>query len=58
MMGWPPFIRVSSNKIDLIPFGPPVLYVTGQSLNLCLTLLMVWLMFEKVFPHALEVLQK
>jgi hypothetical protein len=35
-----------------------VLYVTGQSFNLCLTLLMVWLMFEKVFPHALEVLQK
>jgi uncharacterized membrane protein YadS len=37
---------------------PLVLYVTGQSFNLCLTLLMVWLMFEKVFPHALEVLQK
>lgn len=37
---------------------PFVLYVAGQSFNLCLTLLMVWLMFEKVFPHALEVLKK
>ncbi len=35
-----------------------VLYVVGQSFNLCLTLLMVWLMFEIVFPHALEVLEK
>ena len=31
---------------------PLVLYVCGQSLNLCLTLLMAWLMFVKVFPHA------
>jgi uncharacterized membrane protein YadS len=37
---------------------PFVLYVVGQSFNLCLTLLMAWLMFEKVFPHTLEVLQK
>jgi uncharacterized membrane protein YadS len=37
---------------------PLVLYVVGQSFNLCLTLLMVWLMFEKVFPSALEVLKK
>jgi uncharacterized membrane protein YadS len=37
---------------------PLVLYVVGQSFNLCLTLFMVWLMFEKVFPHALEVLKK
>ncbi len=37
---------------------PFVLYVVGQSFNLCLTLLMVWLMFEKVFPHASEVLKK
>jgi uncharacterized membrane protein YadS len=37
---------------------PLVLYVVGQTLNLCLTLLMAWLMFEKVFPHAADVLQK
>ena len=37
---------------------PLVLYVVGQSFNLCLTLLMVWLMFEIVFPQALEVLEK
>ncbi len=37
---------------------PFVLYVVGQSFNLCLTLLMAWLMFEKVFPHTLEVLKK
>jgi hypothetical protein len=37
---------------------PLLLYVVGQSFNLCLTLLMAWLMFEKVFPHAASVLQK
>ena len=37
---------------------PLVLYVCGQSLNLCLTLLMAWLMFEKVFPEATRVLQQ
>jgi uncharacterized membrane protein YadS len=37
---------------------PFVLYVVGQSFNLCLTLLMAWLMFEKVFPHTLDVLKK
>jgi uncharacterized membrane protein YadS len=31
---------------------PLVLYVCGQSLNLLLTLVMAWLMFEKVFPDA------
>lgn len=35
---------------------PLVLYLVGQSFNLCLTLLMAWLMFEKVFPNAAEVL--
>ena len=35
-----------------------VLYVAGQSFNLCLTLLMAWLMFEKVFPEAAEILKK
>jgi uncharacterized integral membrane protein (TIGR00698 family) len=37
---------------------PLILYVLGQSFNLCLTLLMAWLMFEKVFPHVTEVLQR
>ena len=31
---------------------PLVLYVCGQTLNLCLTLLMSWLMFAKMFPDA------
>lgn len=30
---------------------PVILYVCGQSFNLCLTLLMAWLMFYKVFPE-------
>ena len=29
---------------------PLILYFCGQSLNLCLTLLMAWIMFYKVFP--------
>lgn len=29
-----------------------ILYVCGQALNLTLTLLMAWIMFEKVFPQA------
>jgi len=37
---------------------PLVLYIVGQSFNLCLTLFMVWLMFEKVFPDSLKVLEK
>jgi len=37
---------------------PLILYVVGQSFNLCLTLFMVWLMFEKVFPNSLELLKK
>ncbi|NOY42668.1 MAG: putative sulfate exporter family transporter [Planctomycetes bacterium] len=35
---------------------PLVLYAVGQTLNLCLTLFMAWLMFEKVFPSAADVL--
>ncbi len=35
---------------------PLVLYVCGQALNLALTLIMAWIMFEKVFPHAAAVL--
>lgn len=30
---------------------PLILYICGQLLNLCLTLLMAYLMFYKVFPH-------
>jgi Na+/glutamate symporter len=30
---------------------PLILYVCGQTLNLCLTLLMAWIMFYKVFPE-------
>lgn len=37
---------------------PLILYVVGQSFNLALTLFMAWLMFEKVFPQAAEVLSK
>jgi uncharacterized integral membrane protein (TIGR00698 family) len=35
-----------------------VLYVCGQTLNLSLSLLMAWIMFEKVFPHAADALSK
>ena len=34
------------------------LYVCGQTLNLALTLLMAWLMFEVVFPQATTVLSR
>ena len=36
---------------------PLILYLVGQTLNLCLTLFMAWLMFEVVFPGAADVLQ-
>ena len=35
---------------------PLVLYVCGQTLNLCLTLFMAWLMFFVVFPDAADAL--
>lgn len=35
---------------------PLILYACGQSLNLCLTLLMAWLMFYKVFPDITNAL--
>ncbi|MEZ5490384.1 MAG: putative sulfate exporter family transporter [Gammaproteobacteria bacterium] len=35
---------------------PLILYVCGQSLNLCLTLLMAWIMFYKVFPDITNAL--
>ena len=37
---------------------PLILYLAGQTLNLCLTLFMAWLMFEKIFPNAVDVLKK
>ncbi|MDP6723094.1 MAG: putative sulfate exporter family transporter, partial [Pirellulaceae bacterium] len=37
---------------------PLILYVVGQSFNICLTLFMAWLMFEKVFPQAAASLGK
>ncbi len=43
----------SANCGQYLSGGKPlILYVCGQSLNLLLTLLMAWLMFEKVFPDA------
>ena len=33
---------------------PLLLYVVGQSLNLCLTLAMAYLMFKVIFPHAAD----
>ncbi len=30
---------------------PVILYICGQSLNICLTLFMAWIMFFKVFPE-------
>ena len=33
---------------------PLILYVCGQTLNLCLTLLMAWIMFYQVFPEITE----
>lgn len=35
---------------------PLILYVVGQSFNLIFTLAMAWLMFEKIFPGAANVL--
>ncbi len=55
-------IGLQSNFFELARFlkggKPLVLYLVGQSLNLSLTLFMAWLMFEKVFPHAADVLAK
>ncbi len=42
----------------LVGGKPLVLYVCGQALNLALSLLMCWLMFEKVFPDAAKSLNK
>ena len=55
-------IGLDTNFRELAKFlksgKPLILYIVGQSFNLCLTLLMAWLMFEKVFPDAANVLRK
>jgi uncharacterized membrane protein YadS len=49
-------IGLETNFRQLRPFfvggKPLILYVCGQALNLLLSFIMCWLMFEKVFPHA------
>lgn len=49
-------IGLETNFRELSPYlrggKPLVLYVCGQTLNLCLTLLMAWLMFGVVFKPA------
>jgi len=37
---------------------PLMLYVCGQTLNICLTLFMAWLMFEVVFKENIEELMQ
>ena len=48
-------IGLATNFRDLAQYfkggKPIILYVVGQSFNLCLTLLMAWIMFYKVFPE-------
>ena len=48
-------IGLSTNFRELAHYfkggKPLILYVCGQSFNLCLTLLMAWIMFFKVFPE-------
>jgi uncharacterized membrane protein YadS len=49
-------IGLETNFKELAKFfkdgKPLILYIVGQSFNICLTLFMAWLMFEKVFPQA------
>ncbi|HVJ87744.1 MAG TPA: putative sulfate exporter family transporter [Caulifigura sp.] len=49
-------IGLETNFRELAPYfkgGKPLtLYVVGQTLNLCLTLAMAWLMFRVVFPQG------
>ena len=37
---------------------PLLLYVCGQTLNLCLTLFMAWLMFRVIFADMIDTLVK
>lgn len=50
-------IGLETNFRALLPYfkggKPLILYVCGQSLNLCLTLFMAWLMFEVVFADMI-----
>jgi len=50
-------IGLETNFRELLPYfkggKPLILYVCGQTLNLCLTLLMAWLMFEVVFADLI-----
>ncbi len=48
------FRQISKN---LAGGKPLILYVCGQTLNLALTFVMAWLMFQVVFPHATDVLR-
>ncbi|MCP4506950.1 MAG: putative sulfate exporter family transporter, partial [Fuerstiella sp.] len=51
-------IGLDTNFRELLPQmrggKPLILYVCGQSLNLCLTLLMAWLAFHVVFRDLVE----
>lgn len=55
-------IGLDSNLRSFVPHlrsgKPVVLYVVGQSLNLLLTLAMAYLMFEVLFPEALDAATK
>ena len=51
-------IGLQTNFRELMPYlrsgKPVVLYLCGQTLNLCLTLFMAWLMFRVVFRDMIE----
>ncbi|QDU36596.1 hypothetical protein Mal4_08830 [Maioricimonas rarisocia] len=51
-------IGLETNFRQLMPYlrggKPLVLYICGQTLNLCLTLLMAWLMFRVVFRDMID----
>ena len=51
-------IGLDTNFRELLPHlkggKPLILYVFGQSLNLCLTLFMAWLMFNVVFKAMIQ----
>jgi uncharacterized membrane protein YadS len=51
-------IGLETNFRELTPYlrggKPLILYLVGQTLNLCLTLLMAWLMFEVIFVDMIE----
>ncbi len=51
-------IGLETNFKQLLPQlkggKPLILYVCGQTLNLCLTLLMAWLMFKVIFADSVS----